>query len=59
MTAVVLSENEADLEVDTLGTQSNGDEEDDQVDVQVKKVVIGDGKLFGRLVSVKCPDVGA
>jgi hypothetical protein len=63
MTALVLSESEADLEVDSLGThnvaEEAGDGDDEgEVDVQVKKVTIGDGRLFARLVSVGCPDVG-
>ncbi|KIM24400.1 hypothetical protein M408DRAFT_331780 [Serendipita vermifera MAFF 305830] len=57
MTAMVLSENEEDLGVEGLGVEDGDD--DEGVEVQVKKVKIGDGKLVGRLVSVKCPDVGA
>jgi hypothetical protein len=61
MTAMVLSESEADLEVDSLGEHTSAEvgDEEGEVDVQVKKVTIADGRLFGRLVSVRCPDVGA
>jgi len=65
LTALVLSESEADLGVDGLvDPQSSaegpgGGDEEGEADVQVSKVTIADGRLSARLVSVRCPDVGA
>ncbi|PVF95687.1 Metallo-dependent phosphatase [Serendipita vermifera] len=68
MTALVFSESADHLtELDAMNdlhSREEGEEDDSDVEILVKKVELGDvlesgGRLHGRLVSVKCPDVGA
>jgi hypothetical protein len=66
MTALVFSEAEENLtELDAMDDlHSRESDEEEDAEVLVKKVELGDvlengGRLHARLVSLKCPDVGA